>query len=472
MLTFREAKILDLNAQFFGVSALELMENAGRRVARLIASRIGDRRADIGIFCGTGNNGGDGFVVARYLDDMDYDVDVFLLGVENSIKSREAFLNFSKLRRIESFDSDLRDRFDVIVDSGLGTGSRGEPKGVYEDFVKWCNGRRDESQIFSIDVPTGLGSDRAVRPHTTATFHDLKEGMVKEECGEIIIVDIGIPEKAQTHVGQGDLEVYFPRSDPISHKGDNGRVLIVGGGPYTGAPALAALGAYRCGADLVYLSTPESIVGIVAGYSPCFIMRPFRGDHLTENIGEIIPYLSEVDALLVGPGLGDRPETLTGVKSLLGEAQRIGLPVVLDGDGIKALPSMDLGLKGVVTPHRGEFSLLGGEGPDDEGAKALAQKMGLSVLLKSRKDVITDGERVAYNETGNAGMTVGGTGDVLSGIVASLLARGVEPFRAASLGAFINGEAGDMAFEESSYGLSPMDVADRIPSILRRLTPG
>ncbi len=470
MLTLREAKRLDLNAQFFGVSALDLMENAGKGTAELIASRIGEKRAHIGIFCGTGNNGGDGFVVARYLDEMDYDVDVYLLGKEDDIKSREAFLNYSKLRRIELFTKDLKEKFDVIVDGALGTGSRGEPRGTCAEFVDWCSSRKDECLVASIDVPTGFGSKKAVRPQITVTFHDVKEGMDEEKCGDIVVVDIGIPEKAQTHVGQGDLEVYFPRPNPLSHKGDNGRLLIVGGGPYTGAPALSALGAYGCGIDLVYISTSESIKDVVAGYSPCLIVRPFKGDHLTEGIDKILPLLSKVDCLLIGPGLGDKKETIKGVKFLLQEARKMELPVVVDGDGIKALPDMKIKLKGVVTPHRGEFAILGGKGEDEDSLKAVSEKTGLAVLLKSQTDRITDGVRIAYNDTGNVGMTAGGTGDVLSGIVASLLARGLEPFRAASLGAFINGVAGDMAFEENSYGLSPLDIIDHIPSVLRRLT--
>jgi NAD(P)H-hydrate epimerase len=466
MLTPQEAKRLDLNAQFFGVSALDLMENAGRGVAEVIASRIGERRAKVGIFCGTGNNGGDGFVAARYLEEKGYDVDVYLLG-EEKIRSREAFLNYSKLRRIELFTADLRGRFDVVVDGVLGTGLRGEPMGPIAQFIDWCNSNKD-ALVVSIDVPTGFGSKKAVLPQITVTFHDLKDGMDEERCGEIIVVDIGIPEKAKTHVGQGDLDVYFPRPVAESHKGDNGKILIVGGGPYTGAPALSGMGALRCGADLVYLSTPESVKDVIAGYSPCFIMRPFEGDHLRNRIEEIAPLLQEVNCLLIGPGLGDRKDTLEGVRAMLNAAKDV--PVVIDGDGIKALPVIGIELKGVVTPHRGEFSRLGGRGEDAEGAKALARGLGLTVLLKSPTDIITDGERVAYNDTGNVGMTVGGTGDVLSGIVAALLSKGLEPFRAACLGAFINGEAGDMAFEEKSYGLTPLDVIERIPSVLRRLT--
>jgi NAD(P)H-hydrate epimerase len=298
--------------------------------------------------------------------------------------------------------------------------------------------------------------------------------MSEANSGEIVVRDIGIPAEAALYTGPGEF-VHYPIPEPDSHKGDNGRVLIVGGGPYTGAPALAAFGAYRIKVDLVRLAVPERAFEPIASYSPNFVVHELSGkNHLVKrDVHEIEEMFPWADAMLIGPGLGDDKETQEAAREIIEECTK---PLVIDADAVPAVSKdLDLlkGKRGIITPHAGEFKRLTGIPlPKDPEAKAplamdLAQATGLTILLKGRVDVIACADRVKLNRTGNAGMTVGGTGDVLAGIAVGLLARGLAPFDAARLAAFVNGTAGDLAFQEMGYGFLATDVAERIPKAVR-----
>ncbi|TLZ69385.1 MAG: NAD(P)H-hydrate epimerase, partial [Methanobacteriota archaeon] len=260
MISATEMRVLDRNAQHFGVSILELMESA---------------------LCGTGNNGGDGLVAARYLS-KEARVTVLLARPPDQFATPEARTNFERLREVEILagldqSEEAIARADLLVDALLGIGASDELREPFASLVRQLNA--SGKPILSVDVPSGFGTNLAVHPTATVALHDAKVGMTPENSGAIHIADIGIPSKIATTIGPGEF-VLYPVPKPASHKGENGRVLVVGGGPYTGAPALVGFGALGAGADLVHITTPAVAAPIVAGYSPTFIVHPLVGHRL------------------------------------------------------------------------------------------------------------------------------------------------------------------------------------------------
>lgn len=267
----------------------------------------------------------------------------------------------------------------------------------------------------------------------------------------------------------------LPDRDENAHKGDFGKILLLcGSRGYTGSAALAARGALRSGAGLVYLGVPESIYAIEAVKldEPVVFPLPDRDGKLSEAaVPEILERLPQMDAVLVGPGLGQSAGTLAVVKAVL---ENFRGPVVLDADGINVLAAHKDILRGrtapgILTPHPGEFARLGGSGGDRTGAAVeMAKDLGAIVLLKGHRTVITDGESVYINPTGNPGMAVGGSGDVLSGVITALLGQKLSPLQAAACGAWLHGAAGDLcAGELGQYGMLPGDMIEALPRLLK-----
>jgi hydroxyethylthiazole kinase-like uncharacterized protein yjeF len=481
MITDAETKVLDMNSEYFGVPTALLMENAGKGAAEYIRTIVKDTQKNILVFCGTGNNGGDGFVAARYLAQY-YRVSVFLANPK--IKTEIARRNFQKLQThdakiynsLHDLDQLLADTT-IIVDALLGIGLKGELKDPYATIVNRIN-ETNNKIIFSIDLPTGFGSHQGIHPQHTITFHDLKEKMNTQNCGTIHIVDIGIPQEALTYVGPGELAVYYPRPAKKSHKGDNGIVLIIGGGPYVGAPALSGLAALRAGADLVYIATPQRSWESIAAFSPNFIVKDLHDKMLTlDDIPLITPLLEKCTAVVLGPGLGAAPETEAAIIPLVQQIVAQKKPLILDADALKPLAHNLTLLKDtrtVVTPHVGEFKKLTGISLSQEldsrltTVKTWAEQLGVTIFLKGYIDIISNGSAVKQNRIHNEAMTVGGTGDVLAGVLGTLLSKGVEPFEAARAAAFLNGEAGNEAFKKKSYGLLATDIIDEIPTVLKK----
>ena len=495
MISFREVKVLDINTEAMGISTLVLMENAGAAVAREII-RLGVDEKKVLVLCGTGNNGGDGLVAARHLAPY---TQVKVLIVGEKVKTRNAIINFNRLpenvevstinlgsQNWEVVLKDAIDEADIVVDAMLGVGVYGSLRPLQREVVKRLYAT--DRFVVSVDVPTGFGGKDVIKPNMTVTFHDVKMGMTEENCGDIVVADIGIPPEAEKYVGIGEF-VYYPLPGKESHKGNNGNVLIVGGGPFTGAPAIAASAAYSAGSDLVFIAVPSRIYPVLSAMSMNFIVHPLHSDtHLIpEDVPEIISLSKKADAVLIGPGLGKHPETIIAVQEL---AKSIEKPLVVDADAIYALKDMRFKGNAVFTPHKREFkdamedSILHGENIPDrvleqrifsylsaeevvraERVLIFARAHGLTVVQKGREDIISDGERIKFNRTGNPGMAVGGTGDALAGIIASLLARGLEPFNAGRLGAYINGRAGELAFEKRWYSLTAEDVVQEIPHV-------
>ena len=491
MITSWEMRALELNSEYFGVSRLQLMENAGKAVADEIASRFEPKRTRVAIFCGLGGNGGDGFVTARHLVCLGFEVEVMLVGRSRDIVDEAARRNWLALRVLkdtlgfhEIYDSTLVHSVeaDIIVDALLGIGLEGVPRAPFSQLVKKMN----EAETFRVcvDVPTGMNSDSgkvlgaAVKADLTVTFHKMKPGLKKAErhVGELIVKDIGLPKEFERFAGPGDVSLVVKSRPPEAHKGDFGRLLIVGGSEvFSGAPALVALSALRAGVDLTYIAAPERTAYAIASIASDLITVKLEGSHLNpRNTAVIKRYLETSTAVVIGPGLGLHKETKDAVVGLVEMIEKEKIPLLLDADGLKAFAESKLRIRSplVLTPHAGEYRLLTNKKlPMDfetrvEDVRKTARKLKAVILLKGHVDVISDGERVKLNFAGNPGMTVGGTGDVLSGVVGAFLAQGADPFEAAVAGAFINGAAGDFVQGEKGYHMVPTDLIEWIPRVM------
>ncbi len=489
-ITSREMRALEVNAEYYGVSLLQLMENAGRNVALEITSRF-SREQKIAIFCGLGGNGGDGFVAARHLLSQGFKVSVILAGKARDIRHKAALENWGALQPLrggipiqEVNDSSAIPNVDapIVVDALLGTGTKGKLKPPLTQIVDYINGL--PAFKIAVDVPTGIDLDtgevlsNAVKANVTVTFHKAKKGLraAKKYVGELVIKDIGLPRELEKFAGPGDVFLAKKPRAAGAHKGDFGRLLVIGGSEvFSGAPALVSLAALRTGADIVYLAAPTKTANAVSSMSPDLITLKLKGDHFTaSNVNALLPYLETVDAVVMGPGLGMRAETREFVKACVSAIESAGKPLLLDADGLKAFAESKRPLKVplVLTPHAGEYATLtGGKLPEklEEGVAEVqntAKELNAVILLKGKVDLVCDAKRVKLNFTGNPGMTVGGTGDVLSGVVGALLAQMAEPFEAAVAGAFVNGAAGDFVAGEKGYHLLATDLLEWIPRVL------
>ncbi len=494
---------LDKNSEFLGIDTLLLMENAGRGVADFIASELKDKKKIV-VICGTGNNGGDGFVSARHLASLGYDVTVVLIGRSTLIRSDIARKNFEILKRmifsvklIEIDDSSkiskleeiLSDNVDIVVDAILGVGIKGSARGLALEAIRKVNEakRRYGFIVVSIDVPSGFNVfegkslGEVINADYTVTFHEPKKGFDKERVGKVLVKSIGIPPEAELIVGPGDVTNCLKRRTNWSHKGDFGRVLIIGGSKdYSGAPALAAMAALRTGADLVIVAAPEPISNVIRSFSPNLIVKPLPGEVIDErSLKALESIITNFDVVVLGPGIGLADETLEAAATLARMISERNVPLLIDADGLKAIAKHGIPSgRIIITPHAGEFSILFNEKPPieleqrGEIVKQKAEKYGITILLKGHVDVISDGHVIRFNTTGNPGMTVGGTGDVLSGITATFMAQCNDLLLAACSGAFVSGYAGDLAFQKRGYELLATDVIEEIPSVLKLLRGG
>jgi len=488
-ITSREMRALEVNAEYYGMDLLQLMENAGRNVAQETLQRFSEDKKVV-IFCGLGGNGGDGFVAARHLLTAGYDVSVVLLGRSRDINHQAALKNFSIIESLqeeivftEATDSSTIPTIteDVAIDALLGTGTKGRIKPPISQAVDTINA--SDAFKIAVDIPTGVDSDTgevlgtAVKADLTITFHRSKPGLekAKKYVGKVVVTDIGLPQEIESYVGPGDVYLAKVPRNPTAHKGDFGRLLVIGGSEvYSGAPTLVSLGAMRTGVDIVYLAAPSKTAYAISSMSPDLITIKLDGGNLKpSNVETLKPYFGMVDAVALGPGLGLNPETVDFVKVCVEEVERAGKKLLLDADGLKAFAKFKRPLKVplVLTPHAGEYAILTGEVlPEKREERALliqktAKKLDAVVLVKGKVDYICDAKRIKFNFTGNPGMTVGGTGDVLSGIVGGLMAQNVDPFEAAVAGTFVNGAAGDFAASELGFHIVATDIIDWIPKV-------
>ncbi|MFX1261460.1 MAG: NAD(P)H-hydrate dehydratase [Promethearchaeota archaeon] len=497
-LTTQEMRILELNAQYLGVTHSMLMQNAGREAARVVTENEIVQGKRIVILCGLGGNGGDGMVAARYLQEEGAAVEVYLLGSENDITNPETAVNWSILKNLREITRDVLKTessvkraksildADIIIDGMMGFGLKSRLREPILSGVVMFN--KSAARKYAIDVPTGIDSDtgeiygKAVKADVTIALHGPKKGTlaVKELVGKTKIVSIGIPSEANTTCGPGDVSHFVQPRKPTARKGDFGRILVIGGSDvYSGAPALAGLAALRTGADLVSIMTPEPVVDAVRSYSPNLMVSSLGTRVLMrESVESIIEAAANQDVVALGPGLGLDRGTVLAVRAIVDKLVSVAKPIILDADGLKALAGSEQRLNpdfSILTPHWGELSILMekslGMASDManriDAALETAKKYNSVILLKGPIDIVAhpDG-RHKLNRTGVPAMSVGGTGDVLSGIVAALLARGHGAFKAASAAAFVSGTAGELAFNELGDHIMATDCIERIPAAM------
>ena len=475
MITGSEMAVVDANAAGLGIPRAQLMESSGNALARRVRE-VCDPGASVMLVCGRGNNGGDGLVAARFLGE--YDTEVRLLGRAKTITTDIARENWAALLASGIPAQEVRDSTglalgepDLFVDAMLGTGVSGSLREPEATAAAVMND--SEAPVLSADVPSGLDGDtgdlaaNAVDPDHVVTFHAPKPGLAALDA-EVTVADIGIPDAAENCTGPGDL-LRLGR-DPTSHKGDHGEVLVVGGGPYAGAPALTAEAALRAGADLVRVACPTGVAHEVQGYREDIIVRPVEGRQFEPgHVGQVLEFAEEQDAIVVGPGLGEDGDSLEAARALL---EGYSGTAVVDADALRTVPGLTTQATLVCTPHQGELAGMGGPRSDDwrerrDLVEAFAAELGHTLLVKGPDDIVSDGERTRVNRTGNPGMTVGGTGDMLAGVTGAL-AGTQKPAHAAAIGAYVTGRAGDIVAEEHGNGLLASDMVEAVPAAMQR----
>ena len=490
-------RVLELNSEYLGVSLGTLMQSAGREVARVIENKEKIAGKKIVILCGLGGNGGDGMVAARYLNEGGADVGVYLVGHDQSISSPDTRENWSILQNLQDIHSEMLrtesdvklcksiDQADIIIDALLGFGVKSKVREPILTAVKRIN--KTSAKKYAIDIPTGIDSDTgevhgaAVIADATITLHTPKVGMdkAKTNVGKLFTVPIGIPPEANRIAGPGDLWLFNRPRRPTSHKGQFGRILVVGGSDvFSGAPALSGLAALRTGADLVSVIVPNPVLEAVRGYSPNLMVSGLDENVLTgASVDNVIKKAEGNDVIAIGPGLGLAEDTMHATQFIIEALRKRSKAQVIDADGLKSLSGSKIKFNSedcIITPHWAELETIMDQKLGDakflenrvEKALLAAKQFNAVVLLKGAIDVIAhpDG-RYKTNKTGVPAMTVGGTGDVLTGIAATLLSRGEGAFYAAAAAAYVSGRAGEAAYSELGDHITATDCIDKISEV-------
>ncbi|MFL2943874.1 MAG: NAD(P)H-hydrate dehydratase [Candidatus Poseidoniales archaeon] len=449
----KEFQILDINAVDNGLDIYHLMNNAGNSLAEHILDQFSDCTSFIFV-CGKGNNAGDGYVAASKLHANN--IDVIVINVEGEVKPIPQKALEQYKGRIESvnFLNTLSNGNTLLIDCLLGSGIKGEPKESYGEIIDKINNFKN---ILSVDVPSGFLKNKTVVPTQTITFHDTKSGMSKSNSGDIFVTDIGITEFIDQSCGPGELRL-FPDFNPNNHKGQNGRVAIVGGGVYSGAPSLAGIGAYRTGVDLVHVFVPASSFDQVSKFAPELMVHKLESEYITEEVVEVLRQ-HNFDSIIIGPGMGKMDESLSSTSSIISNFDNL----VIDADAINTYNFRRKNI--LLTPHLGELARLD-VNSSEEDLMSFSKKHGVTLLLKGKIDFMTDGYNLKRNYTGHPRMAVGGTGDLLAGVCGGFMARGLSPFESARLGSYVIGLAGQQCYEEIGPGFIPSDLSVFISKIL------
>jgi NAD(P)H-hydrate epimerase len=450
MITSERMQAVERNAVALGVSALQMMESAGRALADAALSYAPAR---VLVLCGKGNNGGDGMVAARHLQRGVETRVVYLAtgGMTGECAHQLAALRHANVQlypvqcaadvaKLECIFADA----DVIIDAMLGTGAAGQVREPFASCIMQANAC--PAKVIAADIPTG-----GIRASRIIAFH-------RPKVSGSEVAEIGIPYEAEVFTGPGDLTLLPPR--PVTaHKGAGGRVLVIGGGPYQGAPYLAGLAALRAGADIVRIASPVFVP------VPDLIHERLEGTRINEeHLDRLIGLIGNADVVLCGNGLGTESH---GVVTALAPHFR---HVVFDADALR-LP-LPAARDAIYTPHAGEFMRMTGTtlptGLAGRGrfVREVATKLG-TILLKGTVDIISDGKRVRFNRTGCPSMTVGGTGDVLAGVTAALFCH-LPAFEASCIAAYVNGKAGMAIEAQFGGGLVASDLLRQIPVELFR----
>ncbi len=498
----------------FGIPGMVLMENAARGTVGALLRHFPDLASKrVGILAGRGNNGGDGFAVARYLLNRGVSCTTYVFAAREELKG-DAAANLQVLTRMGGDIVEIlnmeewqvqRGRVsscDLLIDAIFGTGLKGEVKGFFREIIEFVNSLR--RPVVSVDIPSGLDSDSGkiwgacIRAGLTATFGLLKRGLLllpgAEYCGKIILVDISLPrsaveeEEIRDHLLEGAefLPLLLPR-DRASHKGQFGHLLVLAGSAgKTGAASMVCQAALRVGTGLITLGIPESLNSIleVKLTEPMTELLPETKERTLSLAGQgrILELCARKSALAIGPGLSTNAETVRLVQKLI---RSTDLPCVIDADGLNALAGkLDSLRKGsnhfVLTPHPGEMARMLGTSVQEvendriQTARDFAQKYGVTLVLKGARSLVaSQGGDVFINPTGNPGMASGGMGDVLTGMIGGFLAQGLTPLEAAKMGVYLHGLTGDyVARRKGERGLTAMDLVEDAPQVLNALASG
>jgi len=496
--TAEEMSRADGQAQELGIPGSVLMERAGAQMARLALERFTPHRALV--VSGGGNNGGDGFVIARELHRSG--VEVSVLATKSEYEG-DPSTNLEVLRNLdvrlidpEDLDAELG-MADLVVDALLGTGFSGEVREKEAGIIEKMNSA--QALVLAVDVPSGVDGatgevqGTAVFADLTVCAHAVKVGCVispgREHAGEVVAVDIGIPPEADVEpslvwTDADSLREKIPRTSEPAHKYSAGALLVVAGSRgMTGAPVMVVHGAQRTGCGIVFLATSEGAAPAVdlalteaLVYGVAEDEEGYMGSGALE---EILEHAERASALVMGPGTGIGDEGRRLVEGILREVE---LPVLLDADAITNLAGTDVLAQRnnptVITPHAGELGRLLGSGAKEvsarrlDSARAAAQENICCVLLKGSDTLVVEDERVAVNSTGNVALATAGTGDVLSGVVGALLSRGMDTYEAARAGAWAHGRAAELWMEETGWpaeSLVATDLLEYLPEAVGEL---
>ncbi|ADL13591.1 bifunctional ADP-dependent NAD(P)H-hydrate dehydratase/NAD(P)H-hydrate epimerase [Acetohalobium arabaticum] len=493
-----------------GIPGVVLMENAGRAVVDTAWEMLDyNQEAEVVILAGGGNNGGDGFVAARLLDDLGVETEVLLVG-ESEAVSGDAEVNLNilqkldyEVRELQTEDdleqaADLLAGADLVIDALLGTGIKGDLRGLFPDLIGLIN--ESEIPVLAVDIPSGLDAEtgqphgRAVKADVTLTFALPKLGLVvypgSEYAGRLEVADISIPDKAveaqqikREWITADLARDFLPKRASCSHKGSFGQAAVIAGSEgMTGAAKLSSLAVLKSGAGIATLGVPKTLHSILEEKLTEVMTKPLpetRDSCLSLNSFAGIKALSrEADVMAVGPGMSRSTEITYILHDILGELE---LPLVIDADGINAVTDLDLladrKAPTVLTPHPGEMARLVGtsvaeiEADRIKTAAKWAKDLEVTIVLKGAATVIATADGRAYiNSTGNSGLATAGSGDVLTGIITGLMAQGLTADEAAVLGVFLHGLTADLALEEeTTYTLLAGDLIDNLAQAFRYL---
>ncbi len=507
IVTSAEMREIDrVTTERFGVPSLVLMENAGSAVAEFALSAYPSAIA-FGVVCGRGNNGGDGFVAARKLHEAGKEVRLLVLGDPKELRG-DAATNFAKLpitpvlakSREDLATEAARGVFeaDVLIDAILGTGFRPPVSGIYAEAIAKMNAVT--VPVIAVDIPSGADADvmgeqtgAVARADAIVTFTAPRPAHIfgNLTSGPTVIAPIGSPDEAiQSSL---NLNVITPKDiAPLigprprdSNKGMYGHVLVVGGSlGKSGAAAMAGFSALRTGAGLVTVAAPRSVLAIIASYHPELMTEPLdetEADSISDRaLGAFEEIAEKKTVLAIGPGISRHPETAKFVRTIVNKSKT---PIVLDADGLNAFEGQSKELKGsgrtlVLTPHHGEMSRLTGLSTSAiqrdrlNVARTFAKEHELILVLKGDRSVVANPDGDAWvNTTGNPGMATGGTGDILTGIVAGMLAQNPKhEFEAVLAAVYLHGLAGDVALEQAGeHSLVATDLVKALPEAFRRV---
>ncbi|MBW9151722.1 NAD(P)H-hydrate dehydratase [Clostridium estertheticum] len=476
-----------------GIRGIILMENAALKVMKNIPAN----NKKFVIVCSSGNNGGDGFVVARHLLNRGNHVEVFYLGSDENM-SADALVNFNIIRNMGAKIIEVNNneeleilkesiiQCEITIDAIFGTGLSREVKGIYSLAITIMN--ENSKYILSIDVPSGFECNsgkvmgNCIRSNKTVTFELYKKGFISYDAesitGEIVIEKIGIPKAVvdKFHEDEYIMDIDFikgliKKRNKYSHKGDYGRTLILAGSPgFTGAAYISTQAAVRSGAGLVTLGCDSSIQNILSG-KLVEAMTVSTNDEI-----RLDSLITKSDSIAIGPGLGNNKRTLNLLNKVLLNSK---CPVVIDSDGLNVLEGNLEMLKNkkckiVLTPHMGEMARISGFSIDETNknkidiAKEFAKKHNVVLLLKGFNTIITDGETVQINPTGSSAMASGGMGDCLTGIIASFISQGYDIMTAACIGAYIHGYSGDK-LSKKMFCVNANHIIEALPSIIKEI---